>query len=228
MESVERDAKRRNAQRSTARTRGTCTTYTAVHTLPLIVVHSRAFFLLEGDTPPEELPAQCHFEVLEEKVQDRLFYAESLAQVVSLDTENKHRLSNPDSHSQHVAMLFDGSTIRPKRRLMCSMPVDLEGFRSKFEIIANVWRMVEIRSPGRSVLEGLTENTWKTHRRWPHGLQKVWHGAGSCTRSHESTVLAVVHVVRTQSSRSSNGPDQDARPALGRGTGAGGTIKSTG
>ena len=63
--------------------------------------------------PPKELPSQSYFEVLEEMVQDRVFYAESLAQVVSLDTENKHRLSNPDSHSSHIAMLFDGSTIRP-------------------------------------------------------------------------------------------------------------------
>ena len=36
------------------------------------------------------------------------FYAESLAQVVSLDTENKHRLANPETNSQHIAMLFDG------------------------------------------------------------------------------------------------------------------------
>ena len=90
--------------------------------------------------PPKELPAQSYFEVLEEMVQDRVFYAESLAQVVSLDAENKHRLANPETHSQHIAMLFDGSTIRPKRRLVSSMPEDLEGFRAKYEIIANVWR----------------------------------------------------------------------------------------
>ena len=116
--------------------------------------------------PPKELPAQSYFEVLEGMVQDRVFYAESLAQVVSLDTENKLRLANPETHSQHVAMLFDGSTIRPKRRLVSSMPEDLEGFRAKCEIIANVWRMMKLRSPGRSVLAGLTENTWDTHRKW--------------------------------------------------------------
>ena len=116
--------------------------------------------------PPKELPAQSYFEVLEEMVQDRVFYAESLAQVVSLDTENKHRLANPETHSQHIAMLFDGSTIRPKRRLVSSMPEDLEGFRAKYEIIANVWRMMKLRSPGRAVLAGLTENTWDTHRKW--------------------------------------------------------------
>ena len=116
--------------------------------------------------PPKELPSQSYFEVLEEMVQDRVFYAESLAQVVSLDTENKHRLSNPDSHSSHIAMLFDGSTIRPKRRLVSEMPEDLEGFRAKYWIIANVWRMMKLRSPGRAVLVGLTENTWETHRRW--------------------------------------------------------------
>ena len=116
--------------------------------------------------PPKELPSQSYFEVLEEMVQDRVFYAESLAQVVSLETENKHRLSNPDSHSSHIAMLFDGSTIRPKRRLVSEMPEDLEGFRAKYEIIANVWRMMKLRSPGRAVLFGLTENTWETHRRW--------------------------------------------------------------
>ena len=114
--------------------------------------------------PPKELPAQSYFEVLEEMVQDRVFYAESLAQVVSLDTENKHRLAHPETHSQHITVLFDGSTIRPKRRLVSSMPEDLEGFRSKYEIIANVWRMMKLRSPGRVV--GLTENTVETHRKW--------------------------------------------------------------
>ena len=34
--------------------------------------------------PPMELPSQSYFEVLEEMVQDRLFYAESFSQVVSL------------------------------------------------------------------------------------------------------------------------------------------------
>ena len=116
--------------------------------------------------PPKELPAQSYFEVLEEMVQDRVFYAESLAQVVSLDTENKRRPANPDTHSQHIATLFDGSTIRPKRRLVSSMPDDLESFRTKYEIIANAWRMIKLRSPGRAVLVGLTENTWDTHRRW--------------------------------------------------------------
>ena len=80
--------------------------------------------------PPKELPAQSYFE---EMGQARVFYAESLAQVVSLDTENKHRLANPETHSQHIAMLFDGSTIRPKRRLVSSMPDDLEGFRASMK-----------------------------------------------------------------------------------------------
>ena len=113
--------------------------------------------------PLKELPAQSYFEVLEEMVQDRLFHAEPLSHVVSMETENKHRLSNPDSHSSHIAMLFDGSTISPKRRLTSSMPGDLESFRTKYEIIANVWRMMKLRSPGRS---GLTEHTWETHKRW--------------------------------------------------------------
>ena len=85
--------------------------------------------------PPKELPSQSYFKVLEEMVEDRLLNAESLSHVVSLDTENKHRLANPDCHSQHIAMLFDGSTIRPKRRLTSSVPEDLEVFRAKYEII---------------------------------------------------------------------------------------------
>ena len=116
--------------------------------------------------PPKELPAQSYFETLEEMVQDRVFYAESLAQVFSLDTENKHRLANPDTHSQHIAMLFDVFTIRPKRLLVSTKPEDPEGFRAKYEIVANVRRIVKLRSPGRAVLVGLTENTWETHRRW--------------------------------------------------------------
>ena len=70
---------------------------------------------VRGDTPPRNCllnvfsKSSVFSEVLEEMVQDRLFYAESFAQVVSLDTENEHRPSNPDTHSQHIAMLFDGS-----------------------------------------------------------------------------------------------------------------------
>ena len=115
--------------------------------------------------PPEELPAQSYFETLEKIVKDRVFNAESLAQVVSLDTENKHRLAYPETHSQHIAMLFDGSTFRPKRRLVSSMPDVLEGFHAKYEIIANAWRMMKLRSPGRAVLVRLTD-TWEAHRRW--------------------------------------------------------------
>ena len=111
--------------------------------------------------PLKEMPAQSYFEVLQEMVQDRVFYAESLAQVVSLDTENKHRLANPETDSQHIGMLFDGSTIRPKRRLVSSMPEDLEGFRAKYEIIANVWRMMKFRLPGRAVLVGLHQGVMK-------------------------------------------------------------------
>ena len=37
---------------------------------------------------------------------------------------------------------------------------------TKYKIIANVWRMMKLRSPGRSVLDGLTESTWDSHRRW--------------------------------------------------------------
>ena len=160
--------------------------------------------------PPKELPALSCFEVLEEMAQDRVFYAESLAQVVSLDTENKHRLANPETHSHQITMLFDGSTIRPKRRLVSSMPEDLEGLRAKYEIITNVWRMMKLRSPGRAVLVGLTGNTWETHRKVAHGLQEVRHGARSCTRSHEGTRLAVVFVARAESSGSSDGPDLNA------------------
>ena len=105
--------------------------------------------------PLKELPAQSYFEVLEEMVQDGVFHA---GPVVSLVTDNKHRLANPESHSQHVSLLFDGSTIRPKKRSVSSMPEDLEGFRAKYEIMANVWRMMKLRSPGRAVLAGLTEH----------------------------------------------------------------------
>ena len=86
-------------------------------------------------------------------VQDRLFYAESFAQVVSLDTENEHRLSNPDTHSQHIPMLFDGSTIRLLASSHVLNAVDLEDFRSEYEIIANVWRMMKLRSPRRWLMD---------------------------------------------------------------------------
>ena len=168
--------------------------------------------------PPKELPAQSYFEVLDEMVQDRVFYAESLAQVVSLDTGSKH-LANSDTHSQHIAMLFDGCTIRPKRRLVSTMPEDLEGFRAKYEIIANVWRMTKLRSPGRAVLVGLTENTWESHLRWLTDSKRFAMELSSGTRSRESTRLAPVLVVRTERSRSSNGPHQDAMHAAGRSIG---------
>ena len=36
---------------------------------------------------------------------------------------------------------------------MCSMLVDLEDFRSEYEIIANVWRMMKLRSPRRWLMD---------------------------------------------------------------------------
>ena len=107
-----------------------------------------------GATP---LPRNCLLNVFskyfEEMVQDRLFYAESFAQVVSLDTENEHRLSNLDTHSQHIPMLFDGSTIRLLASSHVLNAVDLEDFRSEYEIIANVWRMMKLRSPRRWLMD---------------------------------------------------------------------------
>ena len=141
--------------------------------------------------PLKDLPAQSYFEVLEEMVQDRLLHAEPLSHVVSMETENKHRLSNPDSHSSHIAMLFDGSTIRPKRRLTSSMPGDLESFRTKYEIIANVWRMMKIRSPGRSVLEGLTGTHLGVTQTMADGFEKVRDGIGSGSRRHEDASWAL-------------------------------------
>ena len=87
-------------------------------------------------------------------------------------------------------MLFDGSTIRPKRRLVSSMPEDLEGFRAKYEIIANVWRMMKLQTPGRAVLVGLTENTWGNPPEWLKA--PGWQ---------------LLFVVRAESSGSSDGPD---------------------
>ena len=88
--------------------------------------------------------------------------------MVSLDTENKHRLANPETHSQHIAMLFDGSTIRPKRRLVSSMQEGLEGNRAKYEIIANVWRMMKLRSPTRPCSSRWVDrkHLGHTHRKW--------------------------------------------------------------
>ena len=137
--------------------------------------------------PPKELPAQSYFEPLEEMVQDRVFYAESLTQMVSLDTESKHRLANPDTHSQHMAMLFDGSTIRPKRRLVYTMPEDLEAFRAK--VRDHRQRLADDETPltracstcradGRHL--GLTQEM-------THGPQEVCHGTRSGTTSHVST-----------------------------------------
>ena len=51
-----------------------------------------------------------------------------------------------------------------------------------------------------------------------HGLQEVCHGTRRCTRGLESTRLALVFVVRTESSQSSE-PHQDAMPAFSRSRG---------
>ena len=45
--------------------------------------------------------------------QDGLLQAESLAQSVSLGTEASHLRNNAEGISHHVAMFFDGSTLRP-------------------------------------------------------------------------------------------------------------------
>ena len=72
---------------------------------------------------------------------------------------------NPDTAAHHVAMFFDVSTVRHERRLTSVPPADLEAFGDTCEIIAKVWRTRQLRTPGRPVLEGLTEHTWDNH--WP-------------------------------------------------------------
>ena len=79
--------------------------------------------------PPKEFPAQSYFETLEEMVQDRVFFAESLAQVVSLDTENKTSACEPRHPSPQ-----------------CQMISKVSGPSTKS------LRMMKLRSPGRAVL----------------------------------------------------------------------------
>ena len=100
-------------------------------------------------------------------LQDGLLYAESLTQVVSLEAELQHKRSASDSsNSHHVAMFFDGSTLKSKRRLSSPPPTDFESFREKYEVITNVWRFLAIKTPGRPVLAGMERDTWDQHRRW--------------------------------------------------------------
>ena len=95
------------------------------------------------------------------------------------------------------------------RRVHCSSKEAFRGFRAEYEIIANVWRMMKLRSPGRAVLVGLTENTWDTHRRWLMDSKKF----ATELEVAQGTRLALMFVVRTESSRSRHGPHQDAMPA---------------
>ena len=144
------------------------------HGLPLELPHGtwgnllKGFATKFGDTvPKQELPSQSYFEQLEEMLQDGLLYAESLTQVVSLEAELQHMRSASDSsNSHHVAMYFDGTTLKSKRRLSSPPPSDFESFREKYEVITNVWRFLEIKTPGRPVLAGMVHDTWDQHRRW--------------------------------------------------------------
>ena len=45
-------------------------------------------------------------------LQDGLLQAESLAQTISMETEASHLRNNPEGTSHHVAMFFDGSTLK--------------------------------------------------------------------------------------------------------------------
>ena len=76
------------------------------------------------------------------------------------------RSDSDSSNSHHVAMYFDGSTLKSKRRLSSPLPSDFESFREKYEVITNVWRFLEIKTPGRPVLAGMVHDTWDQHRRW--------------------------------------------------------------
>ena len=144
------------------------------HGLPLELPHGTWGNLLKGfatkfgyTVPKQELPSQSYFEQLEEMLQDGLLYAESLTQVVSLEAELQHMRSASDSsNSHHVAMYFDGTTLKSKRRLSSPPPSIFESFREKYEVITNVWRFLEIKTPGRPVLAGMVHDTWDQHRRW--------------------------------------------------------------
>ena len=76
------------------------------------------------------------------------------------------RSASDSSNSHHVAMFFDGSTLKSKRRLSSPPPSDFKSFREKYEVITNVWRFLAIKTPGRPVLAGMEHDTWDQHRRW--------------------------------------------------------------
>ena len=104
------------------------------------------------------MPAQSYLEHLDEMIQDGLLRA-------CLEAEAQHFNNNGAETSHHVAMYFDGSTFRSKKRLPSSPPEDFETFRMQYAFLLNVWRML-----AREI------STARGTRRHFKRTQKVAHG----------------------------------------------------
>ena len=84
--------------------------------------------------PEYYLPAQCHFEAFEEKINEGRLRAETLAQVISLEEEEAQERSKPEHPKQLHLTLEAHLTLQTRRRFISSMPKTVEQLRTKYQV----------------------------------------------------------------------------------------------
>ena len=94
--------------------------------------------------PEYYLPAQCYFEVFEEKVNEGRLRAETLAQVISLEEEEAQERSKPEHLKQLYLTLEANLTPQTRRRFISQMPTSVEHLRIKYQVLSNLWLLAKL------------------------------------------------------------------------------------
>ena len=135
------------------------------------------------DLPDEELTAQAYYEDFQERMSAGMLRAESLDQVISMAEAEEQERQKPDPPKQFGIHLDSKLTLQTRRRYTGTGPKNTEELRAKYVVMSNMWRLAQLRQPGRSLLaDDVPANPeaaagQRGFRSQERALRKVPHGA---------------------------------------------------
>ena len=83
--------------------------------------------------------------------------------MVSEEEAQEQRKQKADPARQYGMHLDGKLTLQTRRKFTSSEPSNQEQLRAKYTVLQNVWLLVQLRQPGRSLYKDLTRNTFEDH-----------------------------------------------------------------
>ena len=110
--------------------------------------------------PDEKLPAQSYYEAFADKLAIGALKAEPLVMVVSAFDEEQQEKNKPEPVRQYGLSLDSKLTITTKKRTVSSEPANEKDLRDKYAIMTNMWLLVQMKQPVRSIYRDFDRMTF--------------------------------------------------------------------